>query len=163
MGKNELELREDMQLVPAADGTDWPEPASLSLARFFSPDEHATANALCERLLALEPDCPVPVVARIDARLAEQETDDRPDRAGDGPAWRASLIALKADAVERFQSPFSVLDGDRRDRLILRVRDLGARSWHEMRAEQVWSLWTGYACTAFYSHPFAWNDAGFRS
>lgn len=157
-----MELSIDMQVVPAADGTDWPEPAGPGAVRFFSPDERATANALCERLLALEPDCPVPVVARIDARLAGQDAAGQPEAAGDGEVWRRSLLALKADAMDRFQSPFAVLDGDRRDRLILRVRDLGAQSWHGMRAEQVWSLWTGYACAAFYSHPFAWNEAGFR-
>ena len=25
----------------------------------------------------------------------------------------------------------------------------------------MWSLWTRYACTAFYSHPWAWNEIGF--
>jgi hypothetical protein len=25
----------------------------------------------------------------------------------------------------------------------------------------VWSLWTRYACTAFYAHPFAWAEIGF--
>jgi len=25
----------------------------------------------------------------------------------------------------------------------------------------VWSLWTRYACTAFYSHPRAWDEIGF--
>jgi hypothetical protein len=25
----------------------------------------------------------------------------------------------------------------------------------------VWSLWTRYACTAFYSHPSAWEEIGF--
>jgi hypothetical protein len=102
------------------------------------------------------------VVAFIDARLAAQQAADPPDRPGDAAVWRASLTALGADAVERYQSPFSVLDGDRRDRLILHVRDLGAQSWHGMRADLVWRLWTGYACTAFYSHPFAWSAAGFR-
>ena len=34
-------------------------------------------------------------------------------------------------------------------------------SWHEFPAAQVWSLWTRYACTAFYSHPWAWNEIGF--
>jgi hypothetical protein len=28
-------------------------------------------------------------------------------------------------------------------------------------AQHVWSLWTRYACTAFYSHPWAWNEIGF--
>ncbi|HEV2633587.1 MAG TPA: hypothetical protein VGX23_00480 [Actinocrinis sp.] len=25
----------------------------------------------------------------------------------------------------------------------------------------MWSLWTRYACTAFYSHPAAWTEMGF--
>ena len=25
----------------------------------------------------------------------------------------------------------------------------------------MWSLWTRYACTAFYSHPAAWDEIGF--
>ena len=33
--------------------------------------------------------------------------------------------------------------------------------WHGMPARRVWSLWTRYACTAFYSHPFAWDEMGF--
>ena len=34
-------------------------------------------------------------------------------------------------------------------------------SWHGMPAKQVWSLWTRYACAAFYAHPWAWNEIGF--
>jgi hypothetical protein len=131
--------------------------------RYFTPEEHATADALCRRLLALEPDCPVPVVAMIDSRLAEQETDgwhyeDMPE---DGPAWRLSLAGLKADAVDRFQLPFAALDGADQDELIGGVRELGSEPWHEMPAGHLWSLWTRYACTAFYSHPYAWDEIGF--
>lgn len=131
--------------------------------RYFTPEQHATAEALCARLLALEPQCPVPVVAMIDARLAEQETDgwhyaDMPE---DGEAWRISLAGLKSDAVDRYRTPFAELTADRCDALIGRVRELGARPWHDLPAGHVWSLWTRYACTAFYSHPFAWNEIGF--
>jgi len=41
------------------------------------------------------------------------------------------------------------------------VQDLGSKPWHEMPAGHLWSLWTRYACTAFYSHPYAWNEIGF--
>jgi len=27
--------------------------------------------------------------------------------------------------------------------------------------DRLWSLWIRYACTAFYSHPFAWDEIGF--
>ena len=35
------------------------------------------------------------------------------------------------------------------------------KPWHGVSGEHVWSLWTRYACTAFYSHPWAWNEIGF--
>ena len=38
--------------------------------------------------------------------------------------------------------------------------DRGER-WHGWPAGQLWSLWTRYATTAFYSHPWAWNEIGF--
>ena len=34
-------------------------------------------------------------------------------------------------------------------------------AWHGMPAKRVFSLWTRYACDAFYSHPWAWNEIGF--
>jgi hypothetical protein len=148
---------------PATAGTVLSRLGPPQSIRFFTPEEHATADALCEGLLALEPDCPVPVVAMIDARLAEQETDgwryaDMPE---DGQAWRISLAGLENDAAERFQTSFSAVSVERRDGLIGRIRNLDARPWHGLPAGHVWSLWTRYACTAFYSHPYAWNEIGF--
>ena len=45
--------------------------------------------------------------------------------------------------------------------IIQNVQDLGARHWHRLVASHVWSLWTRYVCTAFYSHPWAWQEIGF--
>ena len=45
--------------------------------------------------------------------------------------------------------------------IIQAIQNLGSQRWHELPANQVWSLWTRYACTAFYSHPWAWNEIGF--
>ncbi|RKE17482.1 GMC oxidoreductase [Streptomyces sp. TLI_171] len=36
-----------------------------------------------------------------------------------------------------------------------------ATRWHGWPAAHVWSLWTRYACTAYYSHPEAWDEIGF--
>ena len=35
------------------------------------------------------------------------------------------------------------------------------QAWRGLPATRVWSLWTRYACTAFYSHPWAWSEIGF--
>jgi hypothetical protein len=31
----------------------------------------------------------------------------------------------------------------------------------ELSAAHTWGLWMRYACTAFYAHPWAWNEIGF--
>jgi hypothetical protein len=131
--------------------------------RFFSPCEQATAEVLVSQLLGLRGDEPVPVVEHIDARLAEQETDgwryaDMPE---DGEAWRASLSGLDSDAEELCGRNYADCPAVRQAELIQAVQDRGAKDWHGMPAAQVWSLWTRYACTAFYAHPYAWNEIGF--
>ena len=107
----------------------------------------------------------MPVLALIDTRLAIGETDgwhydDLPE---DGQAWRDTLGLLDRDAAARHDRPFARLRPAEQAALIQAVQDLAHRGepWHDYPAAQVWSLWTRYACTAFYSHPWAWNEIGF--
>jgi hypothetical protein len=133
--------------------------------RFFTPAEEAAATALCDRLLGQDEDGgpKVEVVPQIDARLAEQETDGwrYADMPQDGQAWRDSLRFLDEDsraACSRELARASLAD---QRAVIQAVQDLGAKEWHGLNAAHVWSLWTRYACTAFYAHPSAWNEIGF--
>jgi len=131
--------------------------------RFFTPAEEAVATGLCDLLLNQEDDAGVPIVNLIDSRLAEQETDgwryeDMPE---DSQAWRDTLAALDDDARTRFDTGFAGCSRDQQAALIQAVQDLGTDAWHGLCAKHVWSLWTRYACTAFYSHPSAWNEMGF--
>ena len=132
---------------------------------FFSLAESGCATALLDLLLAQDREPRVPVMAMIDARLAAGETDgwhydDMPE---DGEAWRRTLAALDQDADELAGRPFARLDSDQQAALVQRVQRLGSdgKPWHDLPAEHVWSLWTRYGCTAFYSHPWAWNEIGF--
>jgi hypothetical protein len=130
--------------------------------RFFSVDEERVARPLVDRLLAQDDEPRVPVVAMIDARLAEGMTDgwhydDMPE---DGEAWRRSLAALDDDARQATGQGFSELGvGQQNDRLEA-VRTHSGH-WHGLPAARVWELWLRYACSAFYSHPLAWNEIGF--
>jgi hypothetical protein len=131
--------------------------------RFFTPREEAVARALFDQLLDQQSDPRVPVVNMVDSRLAEAETDgwryaDLPE---DGQAWRETLAALDQDAVERHGQGFPEVTLDQQTSLLRAVQDLGSKKWHGMTAARVWSLWTRYACTAFYSHPWAWDEIGF--
>jgi hypothetical protein len=133
---------------------------------FFTPQEVGIAAPLLDLLLAQDADPRVPVLALIDERLAIGETDgwhydELPE---DGAAWRASLAHLDDDALAAYSGrSFAALISDEQAALIQAVQDLvhEKASWHDWPAEYVWSLWTRYACTAFYSHPWAWNEIGF--
>jgi Gluconate 2-dehydrogenase subunit 3 len=131
--------------------------------RFFTPLEQSVATALCDQLLDLSGTASVPVVSLIDARLTEQQTDgwryeDMPE---DGEAWRRSLAALEADANDGYGAGFADVPVADQARLIQAVQDLRDADWHGLNAGRIWSLWTRYACTAFYAHPQAWDEMGF--
>ena len=159
--------------------------------RFFTPAEEAVATALLDLLLGQStpeetpqaipagPAAPpgadgrlgegseeygrVPLTAMIDARLAEAQTDgwryaDMPE---DGQAWRDTLAALDADALAKYGTPFAQCAPADQVAQIQAVQDSGSGDWHGLPASRVWSLWTRYACTAFYAHPWAWNEMGF--
>ena len=129
---------------------------------FFGASEESTARALLDRLLAQDEEPRVPVLESIDQRLAEGSTDgyrysDMPE---DGDAWRRSLAALDADARERSGRTFAEMARDEQGALIEDIRQR-EEPWHGMPPGRIFSLWTRYACDAFYSHPWAWNEIGF--
>ena len=148
--------------------------------RFFTPDEEAIATPLLDQLLGQQDPDPhtvlgarhadqergrprIPVTAMIDGRLAEAETDgwryaNMPE---DGQAWRDTLRYLEEDAQAKYGHGFADCPPSDQAALIQVVQDAGPGDWHGLPASRVWSLWTRYACTAFYSHPWAWNEMGF--
>jgi hypothetical protein len=136
--------------------------ASLAPLSFFDLSEEPTVRALCDRLLAQDDEPRVPVVEAIDDRLRRGEGDgyrydDMPD---DGDAWRRSLAGLDEDARRHSGRRFADLERATQRRLIEQVRSRDGR-WHGMPAQRVFGLWMRYAATAFYAHPWAWNEIGF--
>lgn len=130
---------------------------------FFTPTEVAIALPLLDLLLAQDAEPRVHVLALIDLRLATGQTDgwhydDMPE---DPTMWRQSLTFLDRDANDRHGHGFADATRDQQAELIQAVQDLSGKQWHGYPATQVWSLWTRYACSAFYSHPWAWNEIGF--
>ncbi len=155
--------------MKSTDGTPRPQASCWRGSRrplklsFFTGVEQATAEALCDQLLAQHDEPRVPVAALIDVRLATGETDgwhyaDMPE---DGEAWRQTLAFLDDDATARYGARFGELTNDQQAEVVQGIQSLKTQRWHDLPANQVWSLWTRYACTAFYSHPWAWNEMGF--
>jgi hypothetical protein len=132
---------------------------------FFTPPEAAIAGRLLDLLLAQDGEPRVPVLALVDERLAVNETegwhyDDMPE---DTQAWRDTLGFLDEDARDARGHGFADLGERDQATIVQAVQDRahGGENWHRWAAARTWSLWTRYACTAFYSHPWAWNEIGF--
>ena len=130
--------------------------------RFFDVVEQAAATALFDEILGQEGDDRVPVTAMVDARLAEKQTDGwhYDTMPTDQESWHRTLAALDDDARAAHGCTFADCDHERR-RALLEAVHTGDGDWHGLHRGQVWSLWTRYACTAFYSHPRAWDEIGF--
>jgi hypothetical protein len=133
--------------------------------KFFSGPEEACARALLNVLTGQngQDEVVVAVFEMVDTRLAAGETDgwrydDMPE---DGRAWRDTLAYLDADAEARCGTSFAEAPEDGQAALVQAVHDLKSAAWHGLPAAHVWSLWTRYACTAFYAHPAAWAEIGF--
>lgn len=130
--------------------------------RYFSTEQEAIARPLLDLIVDQHQEPRIPVFEMIDERLAELTTDGwhYEDLPPDDKAWSASLHAIDDDAKERHGRGFAVCSRDEAAGLLQAVLDLGDEKWHGMAADRVWSLWSRYACTAFYSHPWAWNELG---
>jgi hypothetical protein len=138
----------------------------LLVPKFFSGPEEACARALLNLLTGQheqDDELAVPVLEMVDARLAAGETDGwrYDDMPKDGQAWRDTLAYLDADAEAHCGTSFAAAPEAGQAALLQAVQDLKSAVWHGLPADHVWSLWTRYACTAFYSHPAAWTEIGF--
>ena len=85
-------------------------------------------SALCDQLLDQRTEPRVPVVAMVDARLAERQTDGwhYEDMPPDGEAWRESLADLDADAALRCGTrASSAASWEDQTAIVQGVQDLG--------------------------------------
>ncbi len=120
----------------------------------LTAEEERVCRALLAELLALDEDDRVPLFELVDERLAGNVTDGwrYDDMPPDGEAWRRSLAELG-------RRSFSRLDRAARRDLLESIRD--SKRFAGMPGRRLWDLWMRSACTAFYSHPEAWNEIGF--
>jgi hypothetical protein len=130
--------------------------------RFFTPDEEAVGRPLFDQLLDQRSEPKIPILELVDARLAEAQTDGwhHAELPEDGEAFKRSFAALDEDALDAYGTRFALLAWYDQTDLVQTVQDCDGE-WHGMRAGYLWDLWSRYACTAFYSHPWAWNEIGF--
>jgi hypothetical protein len=133
--------------------------------RFFDERERETVKAFCDTLTAQDAEPRIPVAAYVDEKLHEGSLDgyqyfDMPD---DRVAWRIVVRGLDEEARTAGAASFGEAGLDTRVDICHRFSQAKLRggSWGGLNVSRAWSLVVRYACEAFYSHPWAWNEIGF--
>jgi hypothetical protein len=122
--------------------------------RFFDAREQRTLGAFLDVLLAQDAEPRVPVLAMVDAKMHSRSFDgyryeDMPD---DDTTWKR--VAAHLDGFAEL-SP-----GEQRERVDAFAQ--GELEWEDLNVKHAWSVVTRGALSAFYSHPWAFNEIGFR-
>lgn len=130
--------------------------------RFFDEREAATLGAFCDTVLAQDSEPRIPVLAMVDAKLHAHQIDGyrHADMPSDRQTWRQVARRLDEEAVRLRADDFASASQGIRDEIVARFAD-GDLEWEGFPADKAWSVVTRMALSAFYSHPWAWNEIGF--
>ncbi|MFN2581294.1 MAG: gluconate 2-dehydrogenase subunit 3 family protein [Candidatus Dormibacteria bacterium] len=133
--------------------------------RFFTKEEAPIAHAFCDTVMAQDWEPRVPVVAMVDAKLADRNFDgyryeNMPD---DDVTWRRVLRGLDEVSCRRYGAPFADCARDVREAIIDQLAKgmLQGGVWDELNCARAWSVVMRAVLAEFYSHPWAWNEIGF--
>jgi len=133
--------------------------AEVPPLRFFDQHEAATLGAFCDLATGQEGEPRIPVLAMVDAKLHARQLDGfrHEDLPEDPETWRFVAAALDAAAGE---TAFAEAAPERR-REIVQAFSEGELDMSGLPAEKAWSVVMRGITSAFYSHPWAWNEIGF--
>lgn len=137
--------------------------------RFFTPEQFITMTAICDRVIPQDdrlPDRRVQVVNYIDERLFENKIDGYryEDMPSDQEAHLLGLQAFDESARKLHNQPFAELDALKQELVLKSVHDgdeIAADIWSRMSIARYWALLVGDCATAYYSHPWAWDEIGY--
>ena len=129
--------------------------------RFFDAPEQRTLRVFCDLVTAQDAEPRIPVLEMVDAKLAAGELDGyrHHDMPEDPQTWR--LVAAGLD--EAAHGSFADLEPDEASRLVARFAagELRDGVWERLPCEKAWGVVMRGVLSAFYSHPWAWNEIGY--
>ena len=126
--------------------------------RFFDEREAAVLGMFCDDVTGQDGEPRIPVLAMVDAKLYERKLDGfrHHDLPEDPQTWR--IVAAGLDAA--CEGGYAAAPRERRHEVVqaLSEGELELGGWP---AEKAWSVVMRGITSAFYSHPWAWNEIGF--
>jgi gluconate 2-dehydrogenase subunit 3-like protein len=130
--------------------------------RFFDEREAATLGAFCDVVTAQDSEPRIPVLAMVDEKLHEKRAEGYryADMPSDPAAWCEVARMLDAAAVEQGAEGFAAAERETRLRIVQRF-SAGELDWDGLPVAKAWKVVMRDVLSAFYSHPWAWNEIGF--
>lgn len=138
--------------------------------RFFSEEEAALLGAVIDRVMPQDERSAartIPILAVIDQRLYSNSLNGfrYEDMPPDQEAFRLGIKAIEEMAQARFQQAFTELTVHRQELILKSLHDGKPDPehpvWQQMPVHRFWALLMGDCVTAYYSHPWAWDEIGF--
>lgn len=138
--------------------------------RFFSPEEATLLAAVIDRLIPQDDrsaERTIPILAVIDERLYKNSLNGfrYEDMPPDQDAYRLGMKAIDEMARERYKYSFAELTVHRQELLLKSLHDgrpdPANAIWERMPVHRFWALLMEDCVTAYYSHPWAWDEIGF--
>lgn len=138
--------------------------------RFFPPQEAALLGAVIERLMPqddLSEARTIPILPVIDERLHKNSLNGfrYEDMPPDQEAYKLGLNAIDEMSRSRFGQSFVKLTVHRQELILKSLHDGKPDPehaiWGRMPVHRFWALLMEDCVTAYYSHPWAWDEIGF--
>jgi hypothetical protein len=133
--------------------------------RFFDKRERRALKAFCDTVTAQEHEPRIPVLSFVDAKLHAGELDGfqyagMPD---DRDVWRIVARGLDESAAAFGADDFAGASADMQRQIVGRFAngELESGSWEQLDVSRAWRVVARAVVSAFYSHPWAWNEIGF--
>jgi hypothetical protein len=134
--------------------------------RFFTESEQPTLRALCDVATAQDGDPRVPVAEMVDEKLAAGRLDGfrYADMPSDPDTWRLVLRGLDESARTRSGAEsFGTCSTEEQEAIFAAfvAAKLDGATWDELNVSRAFSVCMRAILSAFYSHPWAWNEIGY--
>jgi hypothetical protein len=138
--------------------------------RFFSPIEAATMHAVMDRILPQDDRASnrrIPLLPVLDHRLYTNRIEGYryEDMPSDQDAYRLAARAFEHMAHTLHGKEFHQLDTLQQEEILKSIHDakpLAAQDlWQQINVERFWTLLVSDCCSAYYAHPWAWDEIGF--
>ena len=133
--------------------------------RFFTAAEARTLRVFCDVVTGQDSEPRVPVLEMVDDKLHAGRLDGfqhagLPD---DRDVWRLAARGLDEQARARGAEHFAAASPEQRTAIVTALHggDLRDGVWADLPAAKAFGVLMRAVLSAFYSHPWAWNEIGF--